>query len=224
MENEKKRWESPDTRPSFYKFRQFPHLDQLEIPSHFFNEHLASDGIERVRLRGPCGSGEAKLQRCHGEGNATYIVQGWFDFAKTQCIGKGEFMLFFYNGRMSFDVRIYLPNGCLKKYPQECAPSSHSSFPFFTHQIHKHNVGEKCILKIPIPFARMHLPFCKQTMMLKDSNGISWLINIVATSAGQLVMSAGWKSFADARSLKKGDVCIFELVNQNLMHVRIHRS
>ncbi|KAH6771215.1 hypothetical protein C2S52_016018 [Perilla frutescens var. hirtella] len=218
-------WGSPDTRPSFYKFMQFPHLDQLEIPSHFFNEHLASDdGIRRVRLRGPCGSGEAKLQRCHGEGSATYIVQGWLDFAKTHCIGKGEFMLFFYNGSMSFDVRIYQPNGCLKKYPQEGTPSPTLSFPFFRHQICKRSVGRDCRLMIPTPFARMHLPICKQTMMLKDSNGISWLINIVATSAGRLVMSAGWKAFADARSLKEGDVCIFELVNQNLMHVRVHRS
>lgn len=64
----------------------------------------------------------------------------------------------------------------------------------------------------------------RQLMVLRDSDGICWSVSVIITSSGHLSLTGGWKDFIDAHSIKKGDACIFELVEQNLMNVRILRK
>lgn len=220
-----------------------------DIPLEFFNDHLASEETERVTLRGPCGSWDATLQH---RDDSVYLVQGWEDFVKGHSLGVLEFMVFLYNGSMSFDVNIYGKDGWQKNYDAplpECAPSSTPPFPFFRHEMKSYNVGHNCSLVrcswldlrsrflggpsqaycvflqlIPKAFTRENLPKSRQLMVLRDSDGISWSTSISITSSGHLSLTGGWKDFKDAHSIKKGDACIFELVEQNLMKVSILRK
>ncbi|KAH6814872.1 hypothetical protein C2S51_023890 [Perilla frutescens var. frutescens] len=215
---------SPDRRHCFYDFIWLNNLIELQIPHDFVHDHLASEETDGVILKGPCGSWEAKLEQ---RDNGLYIVQGWPDFVRNHCLGNKEFVQFLYNGGMSFDVKIFEENGWLKNYqasPEECPPSFTSSFPFFKHEMKGYNIGHKCTMQIPKAFSsEHHLPMSKHKMELRDSDGVSWSASIIVTSSGHLALSGGWKLFTDAHSIKKGDVCIFELVKEKLMQVHILR-
>lgn len=63
----------------------------------------------------------------------------------------------------------------------------------------------------------------KEPMVLMDSDGVSWPVTITVTSGNRLAMTGGWKALADARSIKKGDVCIFELVEKRVMKFHVLR-
>lgn len=76
---------------------------------------------------------------------------------------------------------------------------------------------------IPKAFSRIHLPMSRQTMILRNSKGICWSANMSLTSSNQLSLFGGWKAFSDDNSIKKGDVCIFELVEKNIMQVHIFK-
>ncbi|KAG6383109.1 hypothetical protein SASPL_157146 [Salvia splendens] len=215
-------WGSPDARPSFYQIMWFANLKELQIPTKFFDEHLATEETETVALRSPCGSWDTKLE--HREG-CVYLIQGWPHFVESHDLGRAEWAHFLYNGRMSFDVKIYGSNGWLKKYdqPAASAPPFASSFPFFRREIKGYNVGHKCTLVIPNYFSRRHMSLSKEPMVLMDTDGVSWPVTIVVTSGNHLAMSGGWKALADAHSIKKGDVCIFELVEKRVMQFHILR-
>ncbi|KAH6814871.1 auxin response factor 2 [Perilla frutescens var. frutescens] len=211
---------SPDRRPSFYKLIWLDNLIDLRIPPDFVHDHLAGEEIDGVILKGPCGSWDVKLEQ---RDDGLFIVQGWQDFVRGHCLGDNELAQFLYNGGMSFDVKIFAKDGWLKDYqtsPKECAPSFTSSFPFFKHEMKGYNVGHKCIMQIPKAFSsEHHLPMSKQKMELRDSDGVSWSVSIIVMSSGHLALSGGWKLFTDAHSIKKGDVCIFELVEEKLMQL-----
>ncbi|XP_057787538.1 B3 domain-containing protein REM6-like [Salvia miltiorrhiza] len=219
------KWGDPDTRHSFYQIMWFQNLTELQIPTKFFNEHLASEEeTERVTLRGPCGSWAAKMER---RDDGVYLVQGWKDFVESHSLGRAEWAEFLYNGGMSFDVKIYGCNGWLKSYKkaasEEGTPSFTSSFPFFKHVMKGHNVGHKCTMLISKAFSRKHLSMSRQEMLLRDSDGVSWAVTAVVVSSGHLSLCGGWKAFTDAHSIKKGNTCIFELVEQKVMQVHILR-
>ncbi|KAH6791597.1 auxin response factor 1 [Perilla frutescens var. hirtella] len=209
---------SLDRRPSFYKLIWLDNLIDLRIPPDFVHDHLAGEEIDGVILKGPCGSWDVKLEQ---RDDGLFIVQGWQDFVRGHCLGDNELAQFLYNGGMSFDVKIFAKDGWLKDYqtsPKECTPSFTSSFPFFKHEMKGYNVGHKCIMQIPKAFSsEHHLPMSKQKMELRDSDGVSWSVSIIVMSSGHLALSGGWKLFTDAHSIKKGDVCIFELVEEKLM-------
>ncbi|KAL1554207.1 B3 domain-containing protein REM6-like [Salvia divinorum] len=215
-------WGSPDTRPSFYQIMWFQNLKELQIPTKFFNEHLATEETRTVALRSPCGSWDTKLKQ---RDDGVYLIQGWQQFVESHSLGRAEWAHFLYNGGMSFDVKIYGSNGWLKKYDQTAAsaPSFTSSFPFFRNEMKGHNVGHKCTMVIPKAFSRRHLSLSKEPLVLRDSDGVSWPVTTVVTSSGYLSLCGGWKALADAHSIKKGDVCIFELVEQRVMQFRILR-
>ncbi|PIN08678.1 hypothetical protein CDL12_18743 [Handroanthus impetiginosus] len=209
-------WESPDRRPCFYRIIWLPNLTELKIPSAF-KKHLSNKQTNSATLRSPCGNWKVKLLQ---EGSEIYFGQGWQEFVKDHSLGKFEYLLFKYNEEMSFDVVIFDKNGCKKSY-QESPSTFISSFPFFKHRINNCNVGRKCSLQIPQAFSKMHLSSIKQTMILQNSKGIPWLVNVIINSNKQLLISGGWKAFADDNSIKKGNVCIFELVEQNKMQVHV---
>ncbi|XP_047938904.1 B3 domain-containing protein REM6-like [Salvia hispanica] len=215
-------WGSPDTRPSFFQIMWSDNLKELKIPTKFFDEHLATEETETVALRSPCGSWDTKLEQRDG---GVYLIQGWPHFVESHDLGRAEWAHFLYNGGMSFDVKIYGSNGWLKKYdqPAASAPPFASSFPFFRREIKRYNVGHKCSMVIPTHFSRWHMSLSKEPMVLMDSDGVSWPVTITVTSGNRLAMTGGWKALADARSIKKGDVCIFELVEKRVMKFHVLR-
>ncbi|KAL6538545.1 hypothetical protein OROGR_012533 [Orobanche gracilis] len=63
----------------------------------------------------------------------------------------------------------------------------------------------------------------KQTMELRDFDGVSWAVTTWITRGNHLALIGGWKAFTDAHSIKKGDVCIFELIEEKVMRVHFLR-
>ncbi|KAK6159418.1 hypothetical protein DH2020_006732 [Rehmannia glutinosa] len=219
---------SPETRPCFYKIIWLANSIDLRIPPAF--KHHLSNSNEEVdqyaTLKTPYGKWKVKLEQKKGD---IYFVQGWQDFLKHHSLGQQEFLVFKYNGHMSFDVAIYDKNGCEKNYQsirasrQESASSFTSSFPFFRHVMKATNVGTSSTLFIPKAFQRKHIPLSRHKFVLRNSESICWTVNVTVASTKLLMMCGGWKAFADDNSVKKGDECIFELVEQNTMQVHIFR-
>lgn len=82
-----------------------------------------------------------------------YFVEGWPEFVNHHSLGHFEFLVFKYNGEMSFDVRIFDKNGTVKEYrpvgPSHQEPESSAvalSFPFFKKKIEVYSIGSKSYL------------------------------------------------------------------------------
>ncbi|PQQ12037.1 B3 domain-containing protein REM5 [Prunus yedoensis var. nudiflora] len=63
----------------------------------------------------------------------------------------------------------------------------------------------------------------KETIMLQDRTGRSWLVQLDVTSDGRLVMTRGWKTCRDTNQISHGDTIIFEFVKQGVMLLHIFR-
>ncbi|XAR50758.1 hypothetical protein NMG60_11005177 [Bertholletia excelsa] len=69
-------------------------------------------------------------------------------------------------------------------------------------------------LNIPFNFVKAYGKIGKQRATLCQSNK-SWPVNLNTYEPGYCKLSKGWHTFVEANTLKKGDTCIFELVNKN---------
>ncbi|EYU37730.1 hypothetical protein MIMGU_mgv1a014508mg [Erythranthe guttata] len=78
--------------------------------------------------------------------------------------------------------------------------------------------------QIPKKFATAHLPHSKQRITLRNSDGVSSSASIIIFSRKYLAITGGWKEFSDFNSIKKGDICTFELIDQTTMQVHIFRK
>ncbi|KAM7482547.1 hypothetical protein LguiB_007130 [Lonicera macranthoides] len=76
---------------------------------------------------------------------------------------------------------------------------------------------KKFILPISEPFPRTHFPPFEGAIVLRNSKGEGWQVNVSERPS----FSGGWCSFVLDNNLKQGDVCIFELAHKNEMQVHI---
>lgn len=68
-----------------------------------------------------------------------------------------------------------------------------------------------------------HLPNCKIKIILHNLKGEHWTVNSVPTTRVHTshTMCGGWMAFVRGNSIKVGDVCIFELIRECELRVRI---
>ncbi|RHN77375.1 putative transcription factor B3-Domain family [Medicago truncatula] len=70
-----------------------------------------------------------------------------------------------------------------------------------------------------------HLPKGNIQIILHNLKGERWTVNAVAIAKGRHktshILSAGWITSVRANSIKIGDVCIFELIDESELRVRI---
>ncbi|KAG8368302.1 hypothetical protein BUALT_Bualt15G0031500 [Buddleja alternifolia] len=214
-------YETPDTRPCFCKI-MFPVIIDLRIPPAFKEKYLMNEESERAVLRSPCGSWNIKLQH-ENEADDTYFRKGWQTFVEHHSLGDSEFLIFKYNGKMCFDVTIYDKNGCKKNHHSLGTSSCFtSSLPFFESSMKDYSIGSKSCLLIPKAFSKKYIPQATR-IVLRNSKGSNWDANIILNSSKLFSISAGWKAFADDNALEKGDICIFELVDEYIMQVHIFK-
>jgi len=76
---------------------------------------------------------------------------------------------------------------------------------------------------IPYEFSKGHLPNCKIKIILHNLKGEQWTVNSVPRTRlhASHVLCGGWLNFVRGNSLKVGDVCIFELIGDCELRVRI---
>ncbi|KAM1526842.1 hypothetical protein ACFX11_016502 [Malus domestica] len=106
---------------------------------------------------------------------------------------------------------------------ERIARSFTSCFPNFVKIMKKFNISGSYTLKIPYQFSTEYLPNFKTEIVLRNSKGECWTVNSVPDSKGRVVHTfcGGWMAFVRGNDINIGDVCIFELVGKDEMHVHI---
>ncbi|KAH9620992.1 hypothetical protein KSS87_001589 [Heliosperma pusillum] len=95
-----------------------------------------------------------------------------------------------------------------------------SPFPSFMKVMANSNVSGSFTLAVPRTFSAAHLPSHKSNIVLRNMQGHSW--NVVSTCNGQQTkLCGGWMSFVRKNGIKVGDACIFELVEDKVLQVRV---
>ncbi|KAG4931668.1 hypothetical protein AAZX31_17G233200 [Glycine max] len=98
-----------------------------------------------------------------------------------------------------------------------------SSFPYFVRIMKSFNVSGSYTLNIPYQFSMAHLPNCKIKIILHNLKGEHWTVNSVPTTRVHTshTLCGGWMAFVRGNNIKVGDICIFELVHECELRVRI---
>lgn len=78
---------------------------------------------------------------------------------------------------------------------------------------------------IPYQFATEYLPNCKVKILLHNLKGKTWTVNSIPTTRVQTshTFCGGWLSFVRENNIDLGDICIFELVRECELRVRVLR-
>lgn len=68
-----------------------------------------------------------------------------------------------------------------------------------------------------------HLPNCKIKIILHNLKGEHWTVNSVPTTRVHTshTLCGGWMAFVRGNNIKIGDICIFELIHECELRVRI---
>ncbi|CAO2817812.1 unnamed protein product [Amaranthus hypochondriacus] len=115
----------------------------------------------------------------------------------------------------------------ISKFIEERAAHYFSStFPYFVRVMSYSNIKGNSTLKIPTQFSTSHLPNSRIQVTLMNLNGDCWTVNSIPTIKRHTRMHTlcgGWIGFARANGVKIEDVCIFELVDELKLRVRILR-
>ncbi|XP_057722655.1 B3 domain-containing protein Os01g0723500-like isoform X2 [Arachis stenosperma] len=106
---------------------------------------------------------------------------------------------------------------------KKVARSFTSSFPYFVRIMKSFNVSGSYTLNIPYQFSMAHLPNCKIKIILHNLKGEHWTVNSVPSTRVHTshTLCGGWMAFVRGNNIKVGDVCIFELVHECELLVRI---
>ncbi|GAB4839379.1 hypothetical protein Ancab_028903 [Ancistrocladus abbreviatus] len=100
-----------------------------------------------------------------------------------------------------------------------------SCFPFFIRVMKSSNVSSSGTLKIPVQFSTSHLPRSRTNVVLQNLEGDRWTLSSIPTTKRRTMhtLCGGWPAFVRDNSIKIEDVCIFELIGNCEMRVRILR-
>ncbi|KAF8406369.1 hypothetical protein HHK36_008456 [Tetracentron sinense] len=102
----------PTPRPSFFKVMIGDFTNKIRIPPAFmknFNGMLPHESILR--------SDTGRFWRVQMEvvDQDLFFQNGWPEFVKDHALEVGDFLIFWFLGNSTFDVRIYGRTGCEKK-------------------------------------------------------------------------------------------------------------
>ncbi|XP_045800123.1 LOW QUALITY PROTEIN: B3 domain-containing protein Os01g0723500-like [Trifolium pratense] len=109
-------------------------------------------------------------------------------------------------------------------HEKKIAQSYTSTFPYFVKIIQKFNVGGSCLLNIPSQFSKAHIPNRIIKIILHNLKGEQWTVNAVNIDSNVYryhSIRGGWIDFVRGNGIKVGNVCIFELMCENELSVRI---
>ncbi|PPS08840.1 hypothetical protein GOBAR_AA11804 [Gossypium barbadense] len=109
------------------------------------------------------------------------------------------------------------------------ASAFRTSNPSFSVVIHPSYIGSSSSLHIPVEFVKRYLKKSGE-MVLRVVDGRIWIVEYrrkASNKGGKAKFgSRSWGQFAKDNQLEVGDVCVFELMNENgnLLEVAIHRK
>ncbi|KAG8645069.1 hypothetical protein MANES_10G033400v8 [Manihot esculenta] len=98
-----------------------------------------------------------------------------------------------------------------------------SEYPSFKIVVRSYN-WKHCNVTIPRRFFRRYIEHRAEHAMLQVADRMYPVQFKPATSSGSITLSIGWRAFAAGNFLEGGDVCIFELIKNNILKVTIFRD
>ncbi|KAM5549092.1 B3 domain-containing protein Os01g0723500 [Rosa sericea] len=102
-----------EKKPSFFKVILPGYsTEHLRIPPRFLRKHIVNKLSKRATLklkRSPEWSWKVEVRKSGGD---VYLKDGWQEFLRDACLGDKEFLVFIYNGKMRFSIKVYDKNGC----------------------------------------------------------------------------------------------------------------
>ncbi|KAF5204070.1 Sterile alpha motif (SAM) domain-containing protein [Thalictrum thalictroides] len=104
--------------------------------------------------------------------------------------------------------------------------SATTDFPQFEVKMRKSYVSPPCQMNIPMGFAKQHhLPNLTTFFTLRNMKGKKWSVQLYCAPQPpqRRCFLRGWKAFVIDNSLKVGDCCKFELVDEYEMLCHIYR-
>ncbi|KAK4781535.1 hypothetical protein SAY86_016436 [Trapa natans] len=165
-----------------------------------------------------------------------YFAHGWPKFVRDHSLETGDLLIFSCVNELRFKVHIFSRTGCTKGFvgysvaPKEEGESkkrkeddsghipdmvggwTSNQNPRFTVTINKSNIRLNC-LTIPMKFARRNNLLDKGSVVLRDSFGTKWPVVLKHRDHPSLfIMNQGWHAFSTDNDLKVGDICVFELL------------
>ncbi|KAG6608508.1 B3 domain-containing protein, partial [Cucurbita argyrosperma subsp. sororia] len=113
----------------------------------------------------------------------------------------------------------------LSQDEKKISQSFSSNYPYFVRIMKSFNVRGSYTLNIPYQFSMAHLPSCKLKLVLHNLKGESWPVNSVPTIRVHTshTLCGGWMAFVRGNDINMGDICVFELVLDCELRVRIFR-
>ncbi|KAF8019552.1 hypothetical protein BT93_G0287 [Corymbia citriodora subsp. variegata] len=213
------------------------------IPCEFFRKHLQKNKQKEVAtLRHLGSSWQVKLWSSDHRGMACLSI-GWPSFARETGLRVRDVCIFELIDRddVVFRVSIFTSDGQIEIEQSQCQESSsepafdgsphphsvtvrekvskfESEYPFF-HVILPNHISRN--LNIPWEFMKTYVPADRRTATLVNS-GRSWEVKLYGYERSHTaILSAGWSAFAREACLRKGDACVFELVDRDGIVFRV---
>ncbi|KAK2631949.1 hypothetical protein EUGRSUZ_L02216 [Eucalyptus grandis] len=204
--------------PHFFKIILSDALQngRLGIPKKFVRKY-GSNLSDLVFLQVPSGQAwEVELVR---RTDGVWLRRGWPDFVKHYAIKHGHFLVFRYEGGSAFRVVIFDKSASEIKYPIITELPKREENEGDTG-------GEKSeALKRAASFQSSN-PFFLTLMQpsLICHSLRFWLARYKFGIYGrktQVKINSGWKLFVQDNNLKVGDICIFELLDSDLIVLKV---
>ncbi|KAI3416588.1 uncharacterized protein J3R85_015293 [Psidium guajava] len=206
--------------PHFFKIVLSDALQngRLGIPKKFVRRY-GSNLSGLVSLHVASGDDwEVELLR---ENDNAFLRRGWPDFVKHYAIQQGHFLVFRYEGGSAFHVVIFDKSASEIEYPVI------SEYGELNMEEDEGDIGTENseALKRAASFQSLN-PFFLAFMQPYTirHNLRFWSVRYafgIYSRKPQVKVSRGWKLFVQDNNLKVGDICIFELLNLDLMVLRV---
>ncbi|KAL5714395.1 hypothetical protein ACHQM5_016362 [Ranunculus cassubicifolius] len=222
------------TPSHFFKVMHGDFRQKLKIPTDFVH-YIRENSTETAILVSPRES-TWKVKVTTSTDGGLCMEDGWGNFARAHSLNLGEFLLFQYNGKMNFSVRIFSVSAVERdngvQQVTKCEVSKRrgkpkksvafkSEFPYCLVEVKPYNLTFPCQLNVPIAFARAYLPCDSTNVTLKTLEGETWSVKYYTTPTAHRFLK-GWKEFAFDNNLKGGDICVFELVDAPRGKIQVH--
>ncbi|MED6197736.1 hypothetical protein PIB30_059453 [Stylosanthes scabra] len=211
------------------KIRQ-PKRTTATLPASFFTKYFKNEQ-RKVKIRFEGKLFPAKLYY-YRDGSMPLISTGWPRFAQASNLQPGDVIVFELVDRDDpvFETHIYRAQAFKSRsggfQSLKAAQNFKSENPSFMIKITHYSILTKAAT-IPVPFFTKYFGKKKKVNInIRMGSKLLPAKLVYYPSFRSACISAGWRAFFVASNLKAGDVCIFELINEQdqVLDVHIYRG
>ncbi|KAK1291900.1 hypothetical protein QJS10_CPB17g02548 [Acorus calamus] len=239
---------APPSNPLFFKILLPDFHKRLSIPPKFVRKHLAHANCNKNRatIKSPLGRSWDVCVHVNKEGH--FFEDGWCVFVRDHDLSVGDLLVFEYERRLDFNVKLFDQSACEREYTPAKISKPSTTSPSGCVKRGSSNEDRKMSIKlttnpngsaslkrqascdeseyIPGEFVESNGFENGSQVMLRDPKGRSWEVQIYHRHRNKnwSQLRGQWHEFVIANGLRSGDVCVFELMGggeKDVMDVRI---